>query len=89
MIVQVYVAAALPPGPVAVATNVWVPAASEDSDVGLVHAAAVPLSSLHVTEVALLVTQASVAVVAVVDEDGVCVKEIVGGDQVGVLIVHV
>jgi len=69
-IVQLSVAVAVPPGPVAVATKVCVPAASELSEVGLVHAAAVPLSSLHVTEVALLVVQANVAAVEVVEEGG-------------------
>ena len=82
-------AEAVPPGPVAVATNVCVPTASELRDVGLEQPAFVPLSRWHATEVALSTDHANVAVVDVVDEAGVCENEITGAAQVvAVLIVQ-
>jgi hypothetical protein len=84
LIVQLYVADALPPGPVAVATKVCVPVVSELREVGLVQVAAVPLSSLHDTEVVLSADHANVAVVDVVDAAGVWVNEMTGAGFVGV-----
>jgi hypothetical protein len=83
LIVQLYVADALPPGPVAVATKVCVPTVSELSEVGLVQADAAPLSSLHDTALVLSADQANVAVVDVVDAAGVWVKEMTGAGVVG------
>ena len=54
------------------------PTASELSEVGLVQVEAAPLSSLQDTDVVSSADHANVAVVDVVDEDGVWVKEIVG-----------
>jgi hypothetical protein len=84
VIVHVWLAELLPPDPVAVATNVWLPVVSALNDVGLVHVDALPPSSLHETEVAFVVDQAKEADVDVVDDGGVCVKLIVGAGVVGV-----
>jgi hypothetical protein len=80
---QPYEVDVLPPAPVAVATKVWLPVARELNDVGLVHADALPLSSLHETEVAFVVDQANVAPVAVVEDAGFCVRLIVGAGAGG------
>ena len=70
-IVQLYVAEAVPPGPVAVAAKVCAPTESELREVGVVQAEAAPLSTWQDTDVVLSADQANVAVVDVVEVEGV------------------
>jgi hypothetical protein len=71
---------------VAVATSVWGPVASELRDIGLAQDDALPLSSLHDTEVVFVVDHAKVAPVEVVEDGGVCVKLMVGAAAGAVIV---